>query len=275
MAQLSGEAVARFRTQGYHAPIAALGGDEIAGYRAALERHEAAHGRLSGPWRQKTHLLFTWADALIRHPGVLDAVESMIGPDILCWSSSFFIKEPDDPGFVSWHQDSTYWGLEPPDIVTAWLAFTESSTANGALLVVPGTHLQEQMPHRDTFAAHNMLSRGQEIAVEVDEAQAVVLPLAPGEMSLHHVRLVHGSDPNPSDRRRVGFAIRYLPTHVRQTAGARDHATLVRGVDRFGHFQPERRPGSDLEAGAVEFHRAVTANKDAINLRGAADKPGA
>ena len=123
----------------------------------------------------------------------------MIGPDILCWSTGFFTKNARDPSYVSWHQDSTYWGLEPPDIVTAWVALSDSTLANGAMRVIPGTHLMDQLAHHDTFAPDNLLSRGQEIAVEVDEREAVALELRAGEMSLHHVRLIHGSDPNPSD----------------------------------------------------------------------------
>ena len=107
---------------------------------------------MQGAVRHKPHLLFTWLNELIRHPRILDAVEDIIGPDILCWGTSFFIKEARNPGYVSWHQDSTYWGLEPPDIVTAWVAFTDSTAANGAMRVIPASHKLDQVPHRDTFA---------------------------------------------------------------------------------------------------------------------------
>jgi non-heme Fe2+,alpha-ketoglutarate-dependent halogenase len=133
--------------------------------------------------------------------------------------------------------------------------------------VVPGTHKLEQVAHRDTFRPENLLSRGQEIMVDVDPRQAVMLELAPGEMSLHHVRLIHGSDPNPSEQRRIGFAIRYIPTSVRQVAGPRDHATLVRGVDRYGHFEPEQRPDADMSERAVAHHEAVTGAHAAILMR--------
>ena len=254
MGGLPQEAVAHYRDHGYYAPIRVLSAAEAAEVRACLESHEATHGALKGAMRHKSHLLFTWLDRLIRHPAILDAVESVIGPDILCWSSTFFIKEARDPGFVSWHQDSTYWGLDPADIVTAWVALSESTAENGALRVIPDTQKLEQVAHRDTFAANNLLTRGQEIAVDVDDSKAVMLSLEPGEMSLHHVRLIHGSDPNPSARRRIGFAIRYLPTHVRQVVGTRDSATLVRGVDRFGNFEPEYAPERDLSDAAVALH---------------------
>ncbi|HEX4171254.1 MAG TPA: phytanoyl-CoA dioxygenase family protein, partial [Acetobacteraceae bacterium] len=212
-------------------------------------------------------LLFTWLNDLIRHPRILDAVEDIIGPDILCWGTSFFIKERRNPSYVSWHQDSTYWGLEPPDIITAWVAFTDSTAANGAMRVIPATHKLDQVPHQDTFASQNLLSRGQEIMVDVDEREAVTLELAAGEMSLHHVRLIHGSDPNPSDDRRIGFAIRYIPTHVRQVAGSHDSATLVRGEDRYRHFQLEQRPDFDMSPGAIAHHAAITGAHAQILMR--------
>ena len=138
--------------------------------RAQLEAFEADAGPLAGKLRQKSHLLFTWLNDLIRHERILDAVEDVIGPDILCWGTSFFIKEPHNPAYVSWHQDLTYWGLDPADIVTAWVALSDSTTENGAMRVVPGSHTMAQVPHRDTFRPENLLSRGQEIMVDVDGA---------------------------------------------------------------------------------------------------------
>ncbi len=141
MKVLSAQALSKFREHGYHAPIRALPEADAAGLRQRLEAHELAHGPMKGALNHKSHLLFTWLDELIRHPAALDAVEDILGPNILVWGSSFFIKEPRDPSFVSWHQDSTYWGLEPPEIVTAWIALTESTAENGALRVIPGSHL--------------------------------------------------------------------------------------------------------------------------------------
>jgi non-haem Fe2+, alpha-ketoglutarate-dependent halogenase len=158
-------------------------------------------------------------------------------------------------------------GLDPADVVTAWVALSDSTAANGAMRVIPGSHKLEQVGHRDTFNPENLLSRGQEVMVDVDEREAVMLELAAGEMSLHHVRLIHGSDPNPSDLRRIGFAIRYIPTTVRQVAGTHDSATLVRGVDRHGHFEAEERPDADMSPRAVAHHAAVTGAHAAILMR--------
>jgi ectoine hydroxylase-related dioxygenase (phytanoyl-CoA dioxygenase family) len=194
-------------------------------------------------------------------------VEDLIGPDILCWSSSIFIKNARDPGFVSWHQDSTYWGLDRPDVVTAWVALTASNRANGAMEFIPGTHTSDQIPHRDTFAENNLLTRGQEVAVDVDPSQAVTIELEPGEISLHHVRLVHGSPANPSNDRRIGFAIRYIPTSVAQVAG-RDSASLVRGVDRFHHFDLEPRPSAEMEPAMVRLHKEIAERNAQILYRG-------
>jgi len=260
-------AIAHYREHGYCAPIRVLSAAEAGNIRRQLETHETAHVPLKGSMRHKSHLLFTWLDGLIRHPAILDAVEGVIGPDILCWSSTFFIKEARDAGFVSWHQDSTYWGLDPADIVTAWVALSESTAENGAMRVIPDTQKLEQVTHRDTFDPNNLLTRGQEIAVEVDDSKAAMLSLQPGEMSLHHVRLIHGSDPNPSEKRRIGFAIRYLPTHVRQVVGTRDSATLVRGVDNFRNFEPEYAPERDLSDAAVAFHAHVMGDQQKVLMR--------
>ncbi len=268
MRSLSAEAVRQYHEAGYFAPIRALSTEVAAEARARLERCEAEHPELRKMLRTKAHLALTWLDAMIRDAGILDAVEDVIGPNILCWGSGFFIKDAHDASFVSWHQDSTYWGLEPADIVTAWVAFSDSTVENGAMRVIPGSHKLEQLAHRDTFAEANLLSRGQEVAVEVDAREAVALELQAGEMSLHHVRLIHGSEPNPSAKRRIGYAIRYLPTHVRQTAATQDSATLVRGEDAYGNFLPEQRPEADLSPAALAFHARVTGAQDAILYRG-------
>lgn len=272
MGKFTAEGLRFYEEHGYFAPIRALSPQEAARFRARLEEFEGNHADQKVVLRNKTHLALQWADELIRHPGILDAVQQVIGPNILCWGSNFFIKNAHDKNFVSWHQDSTYWGLEPPDIVTAWVALSESTPANGAMRVVPDTHKMDQVAHRDTFAGNNLLSRGQEIAVEVDEAKAVALELQPGEMSLHHVRIIHGSEPNPSNRRRIGFAIRYLPTHVRQIVGTKDSATLVRGVDNHGNFLPEHRPETDLAPAALAFHAQVMQQTEQVLMRKVGDR---
>ena len=138
-------------------PIRVMSETDAAQKRAKLEEFERqTGGPLKGDLRHKSHLLFTWLNKLVRCSAILDAVEDLYGADLLCWSTSFFIKEATDPAFVSWHQDSTYWGLSRPDVVTAWVAFTEAADANGAMEYIPGSHQLDQIPHRDTFAKDNV-----------------------------------------------------------------------------------------------------------------------
>jgi non-haem Fe2+, alpha-ketoglutarate-dependent halogenase len=271
MRSLDDAAVQAYRRDGYLCPIPVISRERAAAYRARLEAAEAAAGgTLPGAFRHKPHLVYTWAQELIRLPPVLDAVEALIGPDILAWESVFFIKEPQTRDFISWHQDITYWGLDHEgDVVTAWLALSPSNPASGCMRVVPRTHRRDVVEHRDTFDARNMLSRGQEIAVEVDEDEAVDLILEPGQMSLHHVKIFHGSHQNRSADRRIGFAIRYLPPQVRPGAGS-DSASLVRGEDRHGHFELEPSPEADLAPDAIAFHKWVRERRMAILMRGAA-----
>jgi hypothetical protein len=271
---LSSAQLAQYRSQGYLAPLRVMPEADAARLLSRLEAVERQEGgKLSNQSNQKPYLLFPFLAEVIRDARILDVAESVLGPDLLCWAGGFFAKDPGDGKIISWHQDSTYWGLSEPDVASAWLALTPSTVESGCMRVIPGTHTTDQLPHRDTFAANNMLSRGQEVAVQVNEADAHDIVLRPGEMSLHHVRLVHGSATNRAAHRRVGFVIRYIPTRLRQVAGSADSATLVRGEDRYGNFAPEPRPAIDRDPACVEFHREMMARTLAYLYAGAA-QPG-
>ncbi|MBV9192047.1 MAG: phytanoyl-CoA dioxygenase family protein, partial [Betaproteobacteria bacterium] len=235
--------------------------------RAALEDYEKrSGGPLRGNFRHKAHLLFPFLSEIVRNERLLDAIEDLYGANLLCWSTNFFIKEARNPAFVSWHQDATYWGLSSRDVVTAWIALTPSTMANGAMGVIPGSH-KVQHEHRDTFDQNNLLTRGQEVAVEVEESKAVYFELQPGEASLHHVLLVHGSPPNPSNDRRIGFAIRYIPTYVKQLHGE-ESATLARGTDTHKYFEHEPLPKGELDPEMVALHKDITERNAKILYRG-------
>ena len=270
---LSAEAVAAYERDGFCFPIQAISVAEARSIRADAEAAEQHFAEQGERLRHRPHLLVTALDCLIRNDTVLDAVEDLIGPNILCWTSLFFTKDAHDPAFVSWHQDSTYWGLSTAEVVTAWIALSPSTVESGAMRFAPRTHKLDQISHRDTFNEHNMLTRGQIVEHEVDEDEAVDVVLQPGEASLHHVRLIHGSGPNRSDDRRIGFAVRYIPTHVRNVVG-RDYAALVRGVDAYGHFDTERRPERDLEPEALAAYEAANASHNAVLYAGAAQVRG-
>ena len=242
----------QFERDGFLCPIPALDENEVAHYLARYNDFTAANRERLAALAPKdrfqvlaeTHFVMKWAFEIASHPRVLDAVESLIGPDVLAWSTAWFSKMPGDKAFVSWHQDGTYWNLSEPRVVTAWVALTPASRANGCMRVVPGTHTKPMMPQRETYARDNVLSRGQEIAVEVNEADAVDLALRPGEMSLHHIWIVHGSEPNTSTTPRIGMAIRYVSPAVRQDSPFKPLAMLVRGQDRHVHFEMVDPPTS-------------------------------
>ena len=261
---LTPDQVARYQTEGFLSPLPALEPELTRDTLAKVEAYEAQQGEFPSKGL-KAHLYLPWMERVVRHPTILDAVETLVGPDILCWSSRFFIKDPGDGGFVSWHQDVTYWGLDVSEnILTAWIALSPATRENGVMKVIPGSHFKV-VAHREG-AASNMLLRGQEVAVEVDESQAVYMELKAGQMSLHHGLMFHGSEDNRSKDRRVGFAVRYMPTRVKPLEGLpRDSAMLVRGVDRYGHFDPEPSPTRESDPAALEFHRKATATYAEIN----------
>jgi ectoine hydroxylase-related dioxygenase (phytanoyl-CoA dioxygenase family) len=268
-ASFGAERVDAYHRLGYLFPVEAVTPAEAADLRAQLEAVERrTGGPLSGPWRHKAHLLFTFLNDLIRRPRLLNAVAEILGPDILCWNTNVFTKEAADPSLVSWHQDATYFGLSRPLSLTAWVALSPSTPESGCMRVIPASHLAAQLPHVERPHALNMLSRGQEVAVAVDEAAAVDLVLEPGQASFHHIMAIHGSRPNRSADRRIGIAIRYLAASVRQLGG-HDYATLVRGVDLEGNFEPEPAPAASLDEDALTAHALVMARHTELIMGGA------
>ena len=243
----------QFERDGYLCPVPVLTPAQTRNYRDLyLGFHEKHQSRLQAlrageRWQinTDTHFAFQWVDELTRHSTILDAVEQLLGPNLLAWNTNWFVKMPGDKTFVSWHQDGAYWGLSPMDVATAWVALSPVTPENGCMRVIPGSHTQPYMPQRETFADNNMLSRGQEITVAVIEARAVDLVLQPGEMSLHHLWIVHGSKANTSDIPRIGIAIRYVSTRVQQDSPDKPFAMLVRGQDDYGHFRLMERPTSN------------------------------
>lgn len=272
--RLKREQVAYYLENGFVAPVPALSSEETATFRRRFEEYEQAHqGWYALSKGQKLYLLQTWARDIASHPSILDAVEDVLGPDIFLWGLSLFVKESKDPGYVSWHQDSTYWGLSQPDVVTAWVALSPSTRESGCMKMLPGSHKLQQLPHYDTLAEHNLLTRGQEIAVEVDEDEAVFLVLNPGEISLHNIRTIHGSEPNRSHERRIGVAMRYIAPHVKQTNGDQDSAWLVRGEDRYHHFVHEAPPQRDMDDAARAEHDRIMKLRQGILYDGVRGKP--
>tara|TARA_R110001592_G_scaffold144538_2_gene367768 strand:- start:2618 stop:3472 length:855 start_codon:yes stop_codon:yes gene_type:complete len=271
---LSEQQVTQFREDGYVAPVPIMSADEALSYRRRFEAYETAQGgwyELSKG--QKLYLLQTWAAELVSHPKILDAVEDVLGPDILAWGCSLFVKDANDPGFVSWHQDATYWGLSKPDVLTAWVALSPATVEAGCMKVVPGSHKWNQIAHRDTLDKNNLLTRGQELAVEVNEDDAAYMPLNPGEVSLHHVLIAHASTPNTTDDRRIGFAIRYIRPDVSQVNADKDCAWLVRGQDNHGNFIHETPPDADMDEAALAEYARIMKLRQSILYKGVQGKP--
>ena len=251
--KLSPAQVASYERDGFLSPNAALTREEAA---ACLRRLEAFEQTVGGPltsahtdgrYRSRTHVLLPWVHALTSHPGILDAVEDLIGPNILVYTSTWFIKEPGSAAIAAWHQDATYFGLRPYVHVTAWLALTDATAENGCMEFLPGSHHGGQRPHRAGVVAASVNRAGQALVGEIDDTPAVHAPLRAGEFSLHHTLTLHRSQPNRSRGRRVGLAISYVPTSVRHLGVKhKTPAMLVRGVDTYGHFALEPAP-TDLD----------------------------
>jgi ectoine hydroxylase-related dioxygenase (phytanoyl-CoA dioxygenase family) len=269
---LSRQQVEQYHEQGFLSPVDVMSEDEAGGY---LERLQAAEERypddLNAENRNNPHLSFAFLDELVHHRVILDVVEDLIGADFALWGSVLFIKEPQTRHYVSWHQDATYMGLDPQEFVTPWLALSPSNRELGCMSMIPGSHRQAIQPHEETFHDDNILTRGQQIQ-DIDESKAVDLVLRPGQMSLHHARTIHGSQPNRGTQRRAGYAIQaYAPAGTRQLVGE-NYWMPMRGDCMQPDFIELERPRCDMAAAGVGERDKANRNWADLLYHGARSK---
>jgi len=255
---LTQDQIAHYRRDGFSFPHAALSAAEMDDCRAGLARYEEW---LGGPvnaadrrWRSAAYVFLPWYDRLIRHPRILDAVEDLIGPNILVYTATFFIKEARSPTFAAWHQDATYFGLTPHEHVTAWVALADASELAGCMEVAPSRGAPRQLHHAALGLENSINGGGQAIVERFDHGRTVMMTVPAGSFSLHHTLCSHRSAPNRSDHRRVGIGISYIPTQCRLTGTVRMCAPLVRGRDAFGHFDPLPPPEGEFHPAALARH---------------------
>ncbi len=267
---LSQEQLRKYERDGFLFPIAVLSPDELAKAAAVIEKLENhLGGTLTSRAVMQPHLHFRWAYDLATHPKVLGPARDIIGPNILIHSSTLFIKYPHNPNYVSWHQDGHYWQLSAPHVVSAWIALTDSTIENGCLRVVRGSHKQS-LPHYEQRSENNLLSTGLHVAVDVDEQDINDVTLKAGDMSLHHVNMVHGSKSNESAKKRIGYAIRLVAAGVKQV---RKHHTVVLacGRDDYHYFELLKEPPTDdIEEGLDAAARFV---KNSSGMMGVDPEP--
>jgi|TARA_B110000438_G_scaffold76485_1_gene76665 hypothetical protein len=269
--KLTEDQIRSFKRDGFISPIDVFTPDEALELRGMLEEAELKWPEaFVGANRNNAHLNLKCLDNIVHNPNLVNAIEDLIGPDILNYGTVLFIKEPQEPGFVSWHQDARYMGLEPHVGITAWVALSEANDKSGCMQMIPGSH-NEIKHHNDTFEEDNILTRGQEVQ-GVDESKAVSTPLHPGQMSIHSSRVVHSSQPNNSDDRRIGFVIQpYMPPHVEQTL-SKSYAQLVRGRDPYGNFILIGRPTVDMDSFDLNIRDKVNKTWADILYHGAKKK---
>lgn len=261
--RLSAQQVQRYERDGVLFPVPVLSPEEVARFRAGFEELEA---RLGGRPRPigLSHLFFRWAYELATHPAVADAVEDVLGPDLLVHGSLILCKYPGDSSFVAWHQDGTYSGLHATPTTSAWIALSDSNAENGCMRVIPGSHRQEILPHRNTYAPNNLLGHGEEIQVEVEESQALDVVLRPGEMSLHQNNIIHGSNPSRSAVKRIGFILRFVTPRL---ASSDLPVTPVRGGTNSSHLPLQKPPTGGLEDGFAPWEEFIRRRRERAESR--------
>ena len=259
---LSQAEIARYRNDGYLFPLPALSTSELTACNEGLARFE--HW-LDQPvnqgdfrWRSASYVFMPWVDALVRHPRILDAVEDLIGPDILVYTATWFIKEAHSPAFAAWHQDATYFGLVPNDQhVTAWIALSDASAEAGCMEVASSQGHPRQMHHAALRLANSINGAGQAIVEPFEPGSGAMMELPAGSFSLHHTLCRHRSAPNRAKHRRVGLGISYIPAHCRLSGTVRMCGRLARGENTGGHFDLIPAPEGELHPAALERHELV------------------
>jgi hypothetical protein len=262
MKALTPEQVASYHHNGFLFPVPALTDAEISICLAGLQQLEAELGSpvadADVKWRSHAYAHSVWFNNLIRHPRILDAIEDVIGPNILVWTSTFFIKEPHSPTFAAWHQDGTYFGLTPHEQVCAWVALTDASREAGCMEHLSSQGVPRQLHHAPLGLANSINRAGQTIMEPFDESNPTAMALPAGSFSLHHEFAVHRSAPNNASHRRVGIGLNYIPTHVRVEGPVRCCAMLGRGEDTFGNFDLIEPPTAERDETALAAHQLVS-----------------
>ena len=273
--RLATETSQQYWDDGYLFPIDVLTKAEAAEARAELETLEQTwldNGLplpLNTYKRVNAHVVMPMAARIATKPEVLDVIEGVLGPDILVYAAEFFIKEANTSHIVSMHQDLTYWGLGATQgLVTAWIALSPSTPASGCMDFVRASHKNPILPHEDTFDDNNLLSRGQEIKVDVADEDKVAIEIHPGQMSLHHGLTIHGSGPNRSDDRRIALVVRYCTPDVAQEVGDKDYAMPARGQDSKGNFIHVPAPESDFSAASLALYEEIRQAQAKVMMRG-------
>ena len=242
MTGLTKEQLNHYKNKGYVSPVSALTSVEAKEIRDEIEKIEKDWpGALEGINRNYIHLISPIFNKVCLNKNILDAVESIIGKNILICGTTLFIKNPNERGFVSFHQDAKYIGLEPHNWVTVWVAVTDSNEKNGCMRMLPGSHKEDLKTHEQKFDENNLLTRGQTITnVQLDRTDPIILKA--GQVSLHHPKIVHGSGLNQSNDRRIGFVIQsYIGTNVNQVIG-KMYVQRARGEDKYKYHEYSKIP---------------------------------
>lgn len=259
--------IASYHENGFLFPVAAYKPDEAKRLSDRIERMEAEIGHeLQARYRIKAHLPFPWLCDIVRNERLLDAVEDIIGPNILCWGASFFSKKARDPRYISWHTDSFYYGFEPPETLSAWVSFNEANETSGCVRYIPGSHRWPKPEHEFKPHPNNLAGDGRTVK-NLDESKAVSAILRAGQVVFHHESVIHGSGPNNADHPRVGFVIHYIAPHVRDTLMEAPTAMLVRGRDTHGYWGRDPEPKVDFDQDCIRLMEETRARFKAVQAR--------
>jgi non-heme Fe2+,alpha-ketoglutarate-dependent halogenase len=268
---LTQQQVEDFHSQGFHTPVRVMSVVQAQAYRSHFESFEQKFPDDVIKLDQKAHMLCPWIDDFIRLPGLLQPLQDLLGPNLLCWGTSLRLKESATRTFASWHQDTAYAEVKPIVVICA-LALSPCTIESGCIRVIPGSHKWDLLPHQENFGTESLLTREQSIGVPLDDRSAVDLVLQPGEVGFFNNAICHSSGPNKSDDRRLVFLIEIVPTSAYQDQ-PRESATLVSGVDEHQNFDEDKRPNKEMSQSALAAWRQRVEGQAEVLFKGAKRPP--
>ena len=263
---LSAEDVEKFNELGYCGPFQAFSTDEIGALRGRIETFERKHPEGVGKLYQGPHLIFPWLYDLLSRPAMIEPCADLLGPNLLCNSVGFRIKEPGTGTFVGWHQDKFYAPYNPI-LIVCLLHFTDQTAEHGCLHLVPGSQKWGVLDHEETDNDDNLLTRKQRIRTPFDEMLAVAVPARAGDITLFNHAVIHGSPPNRSKERRINMLADMVPPNSVRP-GRREAAVVVRGVDTLNLYDHEERPKDDYGPLSIARHREAIGVRNEMSYAG-------
>jgi non-heme Fe2+,alpha-ketoglutarate-dependent halogenase len=247
----------QFEQNGWAGPIQLMSKAEALELKQQVLDAEEKLQLMNSDYRCKSNVLFPFVDKISRNPRLIEALTELIGPNIHCWDTLFWLKKPGDGKDVSFHQDATYWNFDKKHLaVTAWFAFDDVVPEHGSLEYVQGSHRVFQRKHKDVKTSTNLLMRGQTVDEDLPK-ERIKTTVPAGSVLLHSPYIIHGSGPNQASTDRVAMGMILASTECKPILAISPESTvMVAGEDHYNYMLHDPAPSGDWDTDVKNWRAA-------------------